>query len=322
MNINIVEKVMKYRCLLCFYDKCLFENFSVIKNLINNNALEIVGVTSFYDTNIKLYKMYLGFPVFSIDDIKFLSIDLIIIFSYDGNYLNLWESRFIDLGYSNDQILRWNIVNRFGFDISKYQKLKRDVPTIFSPNCWGGITYNSLGLEFHSPLINLWTSQEDFLKFCKNYEQYITEQLTLISYKYEQNLKHNYPVCKCGDITLNFNHYLTFDEAVEAWDRRKSRINSNNIFVMFFCENESLLEDFCLLKYRKVCFINFKRDSQILNDNIYYINHKNNSELSKQTFPDIILNMARGDLLFYNIFDLLTSNNICSTSLFNNSKLC
>lgn len=310
------------KCLLVFYDNSLAENFALVKGLIDNGSIEVVGVSSFFEPHVKLYKTYLGFPVFPVHDIRFLSIDIAIIFSYDGNYLNLFESQLLDFGFFSYQIVRWNVLSRFGFDLTKYQLIKKNIPTIFSPNCWGGITYNSLGLEFRSPLINLFLSPADFLKFCSNFKKYIDEPLVLVSYKFEPNLKHDYPICMCGDIGLNFNHYLTFDDAVEAWNRRKIRINDSNIFVMFFCEDEQFLDDFVSLKYNKICFVNFKCEHANASSRIFYINQKSNSVLSKQSFPDLVLNMARGNLMYYNVFDLFISNANPCIPCFNDLNYC
>lgn len=73
-----------------------------------------------------------------------------------------------------------------------------------------------------------------------------------------------YPVCslgKSGDkpqIVLHFLHYKSFDEASMSWERRKSRINKNNIFVIYtFIDgtNLKLMKKFDRLSFKnKVAF--------------------------------------------------------------------
>jgi len=64
-----------------------------------------------------------------------------------------------------------------GFEIDKYRKLKSDPPTIFCPNCWGGITYHQLGLRFESPIINMFFYPNDYLRFLQSPKHYINCEL-------------------------------------------------------------------------------------------------------------------------------------------------
>lgn len=40
----------------------------------------------------------------------------------------------------------------------------------------------------------------------------------------------NYPVAKLDDVTIHFVHYKTEQEAREKWNRRKERVNYDNLF--------------------------------------------------------------------------------------------
>lgn len=47
------------------------------------------------------------------------------------------------------------------------------------------------------------------------------------------------PVAKLDDIVIHFNHYKTNQEAFDAWERRKKRININNAYVIIhYSEND------------------------------------------------------------------------------------
>lgn len=56
-----------------------------------------------------------------------------------------------------------------------------------------------------------------------------------------------------ADIEIRFNHYKTFEEAVEKWEERKRRINWDNLYVMAIdgdnCSEESL-QRFDALPYK------------------------------------------------------------------------
>lgn len=70
----------------------------------------------------------------------------------------------------------------------------------------------------------------------------------------------DYPVGILGDIKIYFQHYNSEMEAYEKWNTRKSRINYNNLFIMFTdrdgCTYSDLLA-FDRLSYKnKVVFVN------------------------------------------------------------------
>lgn len=107
------------------------------------------------------------------------------------------------------------------FDLQRWIAVKESRVSIIADNCWGGITYHSLGLEFLSPFINLFLEGDDYLRLLENFNYYIEQPLLFIEEKYETNLKRNYPVIGLDDVTLFFNHYTDFESAVGIWERRR-----------------------------------------------------------------------------------------------------
>ncbi|MBR3745399.1 MAG: DUF1919 domain-containing protein [Selenomonadaceae bacterium] len=65
-----------------------------------------------------------------------------------------------------------------GFTLEKYRKLQRSCLSIFARNCFGGNISYSLGLPFRSPFVNLFTSEEDFIKFLRAPRIYIEAEPT------------------------------------------------------------------------------------------------------------------------------------------------
>ncbi len=115
-------------------------------------------------------------------------------------------------------------------------KLKNKDFSILCSNCIGGEIYNRLGMKFLSPTINMWQSQSDFIKFALNTEYYIKQPLCFIE------TEETTPVAKCGDLTLHFNHSKNAEDAENDWNRRKSRINFDNIYIIFYADKLSLDE--------------------------------------------------------------------------------
>ena len=54
------------------------------------------------------------------------------------------------------------------------KKLKNKDFTLVTSNCTGGILYHWLGLKFRSPFINLYMSNEDYIKALENFELFLS----------------------------------------------------------------------------------------------------------------------------------------------------
>ena len=184
----------------------------------------------------------------------------------------------------------------------KLKELKAHTPTIFAPNCWGGITYNHLDLEFRSPLINMHENHVDYLKFLENPHYYMDQNLELIQMYKDDTIKQPFPVVALGDISLWMNHYDTFANAKRAWERRKERIDWDNLFVMFFDEDPVLVDRFLRLPYeKKVCFVTWETDRS----GCIPVPYRKQEKLRHYPFWEIVNNLALGDFILYDDVELL-----------------
>ena len=109
----------------------------------------------------------------------------------------------------------------------KRKRLKNLNPTIISSNCNGGIIYHDLKLPFNSPTINLSMDTDDFIKLVSNLKYYLEQEIVQI-----EDENYDFPCGMLEDIKIRFNHYKTFEEAVDKWNERKKRINWDNIYIM------------------------------------------------------------------------------------------
>lgn len=128
--------------------------------------------------------------------------------------------------------------------VNKYEaklrsRLTNDNFTILSSSCAGGIIYNRLGKQFLSPTINMYFKQGDFLKFCCNLKHYISCDL-----QFENSPENNFPVAKLDDIYLFFNHDKTEENAAKNWNKRKARINYDNIYILMYSADYLKKEDY------------------------------------------------------------------------------
>lgn len=193
-------------------------------------------------------------------------------------------------------------MNLPGFDFDKYEKIRGNTPTIISPNCWAGMLYNRLGLPFKTPLINMFEDHKDYLKLLSDLDSYMNVPLKFEEVKYDSVQDRNYPVARCADILLHFNHYDTFDDANACWERRKKRLDIANSLVMIFDETPEIIDEFLKLPYKnKICFVPF--ESPIANVcSLCY------TGLSDVPFWKMVSEGANG--FIYDVFELLLNNKI------------
>jgi len=143
--------------------------------------------------------------------------------------------------------------------------LKNKNFTIISNNCWGGRVYQRYGLPYTSPTIGLLLFADEYIKFVSNMKYYLSLDLEFIPktesryYEYYTEKDKYYPIGVLGDIEIVFLHYKSEDEAREKWNRRKQRINWNNLIVKFNDQNratEEHIRAFDSLPYKnKLCFV-------------------------------------------------------------------
>lgn len=140
----------------------------------------------------------------------------------------------------------------------KLQKKNRNIDfTLITNNCIGGVIYHNLGLQFQSPTVNLYIKGKEYLEFVKNFERY-----SRIKMKETKEEGINFPIglldSESGDlypVKVYFQHYSSFEEALEKWEKRIKRINFKNVYVIWeFYDNLydlELLREFDSLPIKK-----------------------------------------------------------------------
>ena len=130
--------------------------------------------------------------------------------------------------FNHNMRIKYLTYVRTRFSLQLRKRLKNDNFSILCSNCIGGTIYNRLGKQFLSPTINLWFYQKDFLKFLQNIDYYLSLELQFI------DSNRSYPVGKLDDICIYFLHYNSEEEAKSSWNRRKERINFDNLFIIMY----------------------------------------------------------------------------------------
>ncbi|MDD6729155.1 MAG: DUF1919 domain-containing protein [Eubacteriales bacterium] len=132
------------------------------------------------------------------------------------------------------------------------KKLTNHDFTLLTPNCMGGLIYHRLGEKFNSPTINISMPTHDFMAFINDLDYYLSNDI------YEtDNAGYPYPIgviygdSEHDDVRVNFVHYKTFEQGKEKWNKRKTRVNKDNLYIII-CD----LDDIYEADYDKAGFIN------------------------------------------------------------------
>lgn len=143
------------------------------------------------------------------------------------------------------------------------RRIKNNNFTLLTSTCIGGVIYNRLGMQFLSPTINLWIRQPDFCQFCSELDYYLNQTLEFYD---EPSRKGECPCAHLGtgekQISIHFVHYKTEEEARNSWEKRKARINRDNLYIITSDGNDSVPSDFEKLENvlckRKIVFTSKK----------------------------------------------------------------
>lgn len=170
----------------------------------------------------------------------------------------------------NDFYRAFNRLNRniFHNNVNRKKLTNKDF-SIISNNCLGSLISHDLNQQFNTPTVNLFMGTSDFIKFVKHLEYYLNADLKEIFSE-----EYNYPLGKLDDnIEIHFMHYPSFDEAKRQWERRKTRVNFENLFILMTdndrCNSEDKKE-FLNLPYKNKAFLT-NDDSNINESDFYYI---------------------------------------------------
>lgn len=114
--------------------------------------------------------------------------------------------------------------------------LKNRTFTIISNNCWGGVEYSYYGLPYRTPFVGLFLREDDFVKMLGDLQSYMQAPLVFQENgmsKYPDLRDRTYPLAVLqgskGDVEIHFMHYTSENEAREKWERRKQRMNYDNM---------------------------------------------------------------------------------------------
>ncbi len=279
-----------------YYNKYI----TLIKKFEENNILNVVGIYTrdCWCTKIDGYKI--------ISNIEKEDFDYIIIMSPKNFHEMLREA--VLLGVEGDRLIRVDVLGEEGFTFEKWKKLYDSRLSIIAMNCWGGVTYNYLGLPFLSPFINMFETENEFISFLRgDIKSQLLSKIKFEHIEYQSIEKIVYPVYSCNGLHLYMNHYYDFQDAEDRWYERCGKINYNNLFVMASTESPAFAEQFSELKYeKKICFTSFPTKIPFCLEVTPYVKRTN----SGAPFWEYVIGIANGKYPFYDTWELLMNGRI------------
>lgn len=159
--------------------------------------------------------------------------------------------------------------------------------TLISNNCWGGRVYQDLNQEYRSPFIGLFLYLDDYIKLLENFKYYMDQNLEFTNISKhakanEERADHSYPLGLLDDVEIHFLHYKDELDARTKWERRKERINWDNLFVKISEADDctiDILEKFDVLDFKnKVSFT--RQEYKNLKFNVILPNYSISTEMN------------------------------------------
>lgn len=242
-----------YKIIVWGLGKEFHQSINILKYYTMLRQIEIVALTATSVPNVNMIDEY---KVIKTEDIKNTEFDFVLIMS--EKYFRNISQNLNSMGIDNAKILRGKILNIPNMDFKEYVKLKQSKLTIVSNTCWGGMLYATLGMECLSPFKNLYFYDTDYIKVLNNFKEYMDIEPQF--QKFGSIGGRNYPILRIKDIDIHCNHDVDPDEAIEKWNRRRKKINYNNMLVEMSTSDRKIAEKFCDLKNynKKVCLVPFE----------------------------------------------------------------
>ena len=137
-------------------------------------------------------------------------------------YYEKYISHYVDLFFNKYYPL--TVINK----LRSKSKNKNYNFSLITGNCIGGYIYHQLGLPFSSPTINLMIYNHHLLKLVSNLDYYM-------GLSFDPIVDPSFPDVPCAkldDIIVHFTHYKNIEDGIKCWDKRKKRINKDNLYII------------------------------------------------------------------------------------------
>ena len=177
-------------------------------------------------------------------------------------------------GIGPDRVIPGRVLEIPAFRIGAYAQLREQGVTFVSDNCWGGLAYNTMGMEMRSPFINMLIRWEYFSRLLSDLPGHLSQPLVPLRLRKHPMGGAVYPIVALGDVEIHFNHVHTPAEleiAAQQWYRRTARMDPHRVMVETSFASPEIWEErkefFLSLPYGKIGFAPFLADDE----NVVYL---------------------------------------------------
>lgn len=183
------------------------------------------------------------------------------------------------------------------------KKLLNNDFSLITCDCTGGCVAKDLKVRMNSPTRNFYFNADDYIKFCKNLDYYLS--LTPEPYAGDYSGGGSeYLMASLGDLKMFLVLYPSVEQCQKEWIRRRDRVNKKNMFFVMNDRNYCTEEDikaFDALPYdNKVCFTHVRYPQY---KSTYYI-----SGSEKDNYLKSVMNYVHQWWIkrYYDQFDFVT----------------
>ena len=124
-------------------------------------------------------------------------------------------------------------------------------------------------MPYLSPTVGLYFFADDYIRFVSDLRRYLSLELEFITVDMSRHRdeliargQQDKPIGRIDDVEIVFLHYGSREEAKEKWDRRKARVNYDDLIFKFSrmnCCSEKHMAAFDALPYERKILLNDRK---------------------------------------------------------------
>ena len=249
---------MEIKLVLWGIGKIYNSMLNLLKFYTSANQLSVIGITA---GSLPDCSTLDGWNLISTKDLSTVNYDYLMVMS-DDYFEEIVNTATDMVGVPRDKIVSYHILEIPYFNFQEYDLLKRSRVSIVSNNCWGGMVYNTLGMECLSPFKNISFSARDYIRLLGNLEHYLSiDPVWRGKTEMDINQNREVPLLELDDIFIKCNHDPNAEIAISNWKRRRDKFNWNNIFVEMYTEKPEVEEEFGEVSgqyHHRICFVPYE----------------------------------------------------------------
>ena len=266
--------------------------------------INIVGIIS---ENISDKQSVLdGYPVLNKHHVRWENIDLVIIMSQ--RYLREILSEIENITVGKIKVVSFRVTEIPGVKLTEYIKLVDEKISIVSNNCWGGLVCRTLGIECRSPFKNLFLQDDDYLRVISDLKRYMCYEPEFARFDIDIHSKEKYPVLRIADAEIHCNHAENIETAISEWNRRRKKINLDNIFYEMYTEDKGVADKFISITKgkKRICFLPKEKNEDKDENGLLYVD----LQIEKKELWELVNEYASPRGIKLDLVNMLLENKI------------